>query len=312
VRHLLIFATLIAAIAFLQPQRVVAANAPTVAILDFSTKGLTSNWWGQFEPGVALSDLLTDQIVNTGKFNVLDRKALDSTLSEHHLGASGEVDATTAITAGRLVGARYLISGNIMQLAQTGKSGGGGLSFIPYVGALAGAVGTSRTTLKVAVRVVDARTGRIVLSFTDEVTAKATSFAGFGASADVGGGYGNSQFLSSSMGHLINDEAARIAAKIDPDKFSAAPSGPIISGHVLDVDADNIIINIGSAKGVEVGMYFDVVRVRQIKDPDSGQTLTVNQHVGTIQVTSVSTDTAEAKLVSGKGPAARDTVHSQS
>jgi len=312
VRRFLTIATFIGAAALVAvPQAVAAAGGPTVAVLDFSTKGLTSNWYGAWEPGVALSDLLTDQIVNLGKFNVLDRKNLDATLNEHHLGASGEVDQTTAITAGRLIGARYLISGNILQLAQTGRSGGGGGSLLPGVlGGIAGSVRTDRTTLKVAVRVVDAKTGQIVQSFTDEISQSATSLSGGGFSGYTGGGYSNQQFISSSMGHLVNDEAGRIAAKLDPDKFSSAPAGPILAGHVLQAEGTDIILNIGSAKGVQVGMFFDVLRVKQVKDPDSGRMLTINQHVGTIQVTSVSADTSEAKLMSGKA-LARDTVQSQ-
>ncbi|MEO6990800.1 MAG: CsgG/HfaB family protein [Candidatus Baltobacteraceae bacterium] len=288
-----------------------AGTGPSVAVLDFSTKGLTSNAWGNFEPGVALSDLLTDQIVKGGKFDVLDRKNLDSTLSEHSLAASGEVDSTSAITAGRLVGARYLISGNILQLDQTGRSGGGAGSFLPgLAGAVAGAVKTDRTTLRVAVRVVDARTGRIVQSFTDEQTEKATSFAAGAFSGYTAGGYSNEQFVNSSMGHLINSEATKIAADLDPTKFTSGAATAAISGHVLSVDGANVILNVGSAKGVTVGMYFDVVKIKRMKDPDSGKTLTVNENVGTIEVTSVSADTAVAKLVSGTA-SARYAVQSQ-
>src|ERR1700676_1786749 len=82
-----------------------AAGNPTVAVLDFTTVGLTSTWYGNFQPGVALSDLVTDQVVNSGKFDVLDRKNISSTLAEHNLSASGEIDPATAIAAGRLVGA---------------------------------------------------------------------------------------------------------------------------------------------------------------------------------------------------------------
>ena len=52
-------------------------------------------------------------MVNGGRFNVLDRTHLSSTLGEHQLAASGEVDPATAIKAGQLVGAHYLVTGNI-------------------------------------------------------------------------------------------------------------------------------------------------------------------------------------------------------
>ncbi|HZO93635.1 MAG TPA: CsgG/HfaB family protein [Candidatus Baltobacteraceae bacterium] len=277
------------------------AAPPKVAVLNFSTVGLTSNWYGQFEPGVALSDLVTDQMVNSGKFDMLDRKNLDATLNEHHLQASGEVDPATAINAGRLVGARYLISGNILQLDHTGSSGAAvGSAIGGIAGGLIGGVRSDRVTLKVAVRVVDAQTGRIVQSFSDEKTESATSFGGGGYSGWTAGSYGNQQFLSSSMGHLINDEAIAIATHLDPTKFTAGPPPISLSGHVIDVDGASIIINLGASKGVTVGSYFDVVKVKQIRDPDSGKYLTVNENVGKIEIMQVNADTAVGRVVSGK------------
>ncbi|MBD5633505.1 MAG: hypothetical protein IAI49_03400 [Candidatus Eremiobacteraeota bacterium] len=304
-RRFRIFSFLAAFVALLgSPSLTLAAGAPKVAVMDFSTVGLTSNWYGNFEPGVALSDLLTDQIVNGGKFDVLDRKNLDSTLNEHHLGASGEVDPTTAVSAGRLVGARYLISGNILQLDHVGHSGAGAGSILPgFIGAAAGSVSSDRVTLKVAVRVVDAQTGRIVQSFSDEKTARATSIGGGAFAGYAAGGYSNSSFINSSMGHLINDEAMTIASTIDPSKFTTGPAQPSLSGHVIDVDGGNVIVNIGSTRGAAIGAYFDVIKVKSIKDPDSGRFLSVKENIGKIEIMSVSGDTSIGRLVSGKAVA---------
>ena len=290
---------LLAVSVFGAPQPANAAG-PRVAVLDFGTAGLTGSSYGNFQPGVALSDLLTDQIVNSGKFDVMDRKSLDSTLSEHKLNASGEVDPTTAISAGRLIGARYLISGNVIELDQTGQSGAGAGGLIGGVaGGILGGVKTNRTTIKVAVKVVDAQTGRIVQSFSDEKTESATSISGSGFSGYTAGGYSNQQFVNSSMGHLINDEAILIAQHLDPSKFISGPAPPSLTGRVIDVDGANIIINIGASKGVTVGAFFDVVKVKQIKDPDSGRMLTANETVGKIQIMSVSGDTAVGRVVTG-------------
>jgi hypothetical protein len=68
---------------------------------------------------------------------------------------------------------------------------------------------------------------------------------------------------------------------------------------VIDVDGTNIIINIGSNKGVTVGAFFDVVKVKQIKDPDSGRMLTASETVGKIEIMTVSGDTAVGRVVSG-------------
>lgn len=277
-----------------------AAAQPPIAVLDFSTRGLTSDWWGSFEPGVALSDLLTDRMVNDGRFNVLDRSHLSSTLQEHQLGASGEVDPTTAITAGRLVGARYLITGNIIQLDQTGASGASAGSLLPGVfGAAAGGVSTHRVTIKVAVRVIDARTGQIVQSFSDEESRSGTSWSAGGFSGYAGGSYSNEQFVNSDMGHLIDDEAAKIAASIDPSRFRAGPAAPALSGNIAAIDGRNVIINIGSGAGVQAGQIFDIVKVKSIVDPTTHALLHVNENVGRLQIDSVTQTAAVGHVISG-------------
>jgi curli biogenesis system outer membrane secretion channel CsgG len=269
--------------------------------MNFSTQGLTSNESGGFEPGVALSDLLTDQLVQANKFSVLDRKTLDATLSEHQLSASGEVSPESAIMAGHLIGARYLITGNILQLDVTKQSGGnvGQLLPGPY-GAAVGGVNNQRVTLKVAVRVVDARTGAIVQSFTDEQTQSATSWNAGGFSGWTAGSYNNTQFTSSTMGHLINDEAGKIAAGIDPSRFAYGPAPNVIKGHVVAIDGKNIIISVGSSQGVQPGMLFDVVKTKSIVDPQSHQAVSVDETIGKIQIDTVSSAASVAHVVSGR------------
>jgi curli biogenesis system outer membrane secretion channel CsgG len=293
------------------------AAGPTVAVLDFSTQGLTSDWWGQFEPGVALSDLVTDQLVNGGNFNVVDRKHLADIMQEHQLTTGGEVSPATAIASGRLTGARYLITGNILQFDKTGGSNAGaaaGSLFGHVVGGLAGGIHTERVTLKVQVRVIDAVSGVIMQSFADEQTQSGTSWTGFGGGAGGGafgvGGYSNEQFTSSTMGHLINDEAGIIVKHIDPSKFQAAAPSGAIHGRILSVDGDDIILNIGSNRGVAVGQYFNVLSVKALKDPDSGRIINSEITKGTIQIVTVNSDSSVGKRVSGSVKAL-ETVKSQ-
>jgi curli biogenesis system outer membrane secretion channel CsgG len=272
-----------------------------IAVLNFSTRGLTSNWFGQFEPGVALSDLVTDELVNKNEFNVLDRTHIDSTLSEHQLAASGEVDPQTAISAGHLTGARYLVVGNILQLDQTGRSGGGLGGLMPGIlGAAAGAISTHRVTIKVAVHVVDALTGQIVQSFQDEETRKGTSWGAAGITGTAGAYAGNSQFINSDMGHLIDDEAQKIAATIDPARFNAGPVAPTLNGHIAAIDGSNIIINLGGNAGVQVGQYFDIIKLKSIVDPGTHSVLTVSENMGKLQIDSVSPTASVAHVISGK------------
>ncbi len=293
------------------PGAVAAQQArPAIAVLDFNTHGLTSDWYGSFQPGVALSDLLTDRMVNADRFNVVDRSHLSSTLSEHQLGASGEVDPQSAVTAGRLIGARYLVTGNILQLDQTGESGASAGSFLPgIIGAAAGGVSTHRVTIKVAVRVIDARTGQIVQSFADEETRSGTSWNTSGFSGYAGGSYSNSTFVNSDMGHLIDDEAGKIVASIDPSRFNAGPAAAVLTGHVAAIDGRNVIVDIGANVGVQVGQQFDIVKAKSIVDPTTHALLHVDETIGRLQIDSVSSNAAVGHVISGKA-AVRVTVTS--
>jgi curli biogenesis system outer membrane secretion channel CsgG len=284
------------------------AKQPSVAVLNFTTEGLTGDWWGEFEPGVAISDLVTDQLVNAGTFSVVDRKNLDSVLQEHKLSESGEVSPASIVQSGRLIGARYIITGNVLQFDQTGQSGAavGGL-IGGFAGAAIGGIKRNRVTLKVAVRVIDVQSGQILESFAGEKTESGTSWGAGGFGGGVAGGYENSSFISSTMGHLINDEAADIASHIDPAKLTGAPAGPALAGRIIEIDGSDIILNIGSSKGVEVGQYFDVLKERHIKDPDSGQVLTSTSTVAKIQIVSVSDQTAVGRKISGE-PVSGDRV----
>ena len=151
------------------PPAVQPPSSP-VAVLDFRTEGLTSNWWGQWQPGIALSDLVTSNLVSAG-YNVVDRTHLADVMREHSLSSSGEVSDASLIQSGRLTGAKFLIVGNILQFAHTGTSGAGAGALLPGIlGAVASGIKTDRVTLKVEVRIIDSTSGRILSSFNDEKT----------------------------------------------------------------------------------------------------------------------------------------------
>ena len=157
-----------------------------------------------------------------------------------------------------------------------------------------------RVTLKVQVHIIDTTTGSIVQSFAGEQTQAGTSWGAIGFAGLGAGGYGNENFTNSTMGHLINDEAIEIAGKLDPSTFTTGPAVAAISGRIIASDSGGIILNIGSAKGVQSGMFFDVVKLRQIKDPDSGKLLSVAAATGKVQITQVNADSAVATRISGE------------
>ena len=63
--------------------------------------------------GADLADDLTDALVSSGRFEVLDRRHLDEILCEHDLSLSGYIDEATAVKVGKLVGAAVLVGGRV-------------------------------------------------------------------------------------------------------------------------------------------------------------------------------------------------------
>lgn len=278
-----------------------SANEPRIAVVDFGMHGLTSDWWGAFQPGVALSDLLTDKLTNKGGFTVVDRQNLDSVIQEHRLSQSGMVSPATAVQAGRFIGARYVVVGNILQFDRTGGSSASAGGFLGHFSGIAGGtLNSERVTLRAQARVIDVQTGQIVQSITKELTKKNSQFSVGASNWTHGGSYSNGDFTSSTMGHLIEDEAEQISAEIDPSHFHAigSPAGSM-RGVIIGIDQQDIILNIGSRNGVNVGDYFNVMKTRSFHDPSTGRTLTSNSPVATLQITSVNGETAVGRVTSG-------------
>ena len=86
-------------------------------------------------PTKTLTAPLQDACARSGRFELLERRDLAAIAKEHDLQASGMISGDSAVKTGKLLGARYLISGNL---------GAIGASWVLYV------------------QVTDAETGKIV------------------------------------------------------------------------------------------------------------------------------------------------------
>lgn len=140
-------------------------DRPVVAVIEF--KNQTSAAWWQNGVGRELSDMLSNELLGTGVFKVVERRKLDNVLSEQDLGASGRVSKSTAAKMGKVTGAQYLITGSVSHFEQSGSKGGG----ISFKGISLG--GKKKTaSLGIDIRVINATTGEIEYARTVEATSK--------------------------------------------------------------------------------------------------------------------------------------------
>jgi curli biogenesis system outer membrane secretion channel CsgG len=279
-----------------------AGAQPRIAVSPFSSAGLNP-WWGpNVDPGAALADILSDRLVHAGTYAVIDRDHVDQVLREQNLSRTGDVTPATESKLGRMLGVSYLFVGRVVQFDKTAAQGGalGGI----IRGALGGAaVGNTKTVLRVSLKVIEANSGRIVEAIDDEQSASASSFtvggAGFGSGGAAGGKYTSSEFQSSAMGKLLTSVADDLTAKLDAGKLVPSAPAAAVGGRILSTEGGTIVLNIGSDKGVQDGMIFDVVDVKTFTDPDTHRPITTEIKRGSIQVISVSRDSALAKKISG-------------
>lgn len=92
------------------------ANVPTVAVMDFT--GLMVGEGGNSAPlGKAVSAMLVTELSGREGIRVIERQRLQDLLMEQRLTLSGRVAEETAIQVGQLIGAQYVIHGQVTSIA---------------------------------------------------------------------------------------------------------------------------------------------------------------------------------------------------
>jgi curli biogenesis system outer membrane secretion channel CsgG len=182
-----------------------AYNGPKarVAVSQFTDRtakgaGYGGYHWYNPQIGNGMADMLSDALLQSNRFIVLERQALGAVLQEQDLAASGRVSRETGASIGQIEGAELLIKGAVTEFepGAAGAGGGAGLGSFGWGGAVVGGVlgGLRQSHVAIVLQVVDARTSRILFSTTIEGRANDFNLggflAGFGRSFGAGAGLG--------------------------------------------------------------------------------------------------------------------------
>ncbi len=124
-----------------------------------------------------LGDMLTTALFQTGRFILLERRRLGPILAEQDLSRGGRIDPKTAAPIGQLEGAELLMTVDVVRFRRRELTLGGALlGAISIIGSILtrAAVRDSRvplfgvayltSTIWLDVKIIDARTGRVVLT----------------------------------------------------------------------------------------------------------------------------------------------------
>jgi curli biogenesis system outer membrane secretion channel CsgG len=159
------------------------SEKPRIAVLEFEAKA-DQQWyqWWRNSGAAAIQDVVVTELVKAGKFRVIERSQLEAILREKNLALSGDVDASTAVKAGKLLGVKYLLTGAVTEY---GSDTAGG--HIPSVGGLPSlGGGRKKFTAAVNARLIDVESGEIVWAdeARDSAQKGSVRVGGFGGGSD--------------------------------------------------------------------------------------------------------------------------------
>lgn len=138
-RTRLIQLALLCLLAFAAPSQSAPAN-PRLAVLPLDS---SSERWSPSDE-LAAEETIVAKLAASARFRVLDREVSGASLREKNLSLPSKLDPQTAILAGQLIGADYLLTGSITDepASPTARD--------------------SKTVVSVSLRLMDAKTGAIV------------------------------------------------------------------------------------------------------------------------------------------------------
>jgi curli biogenesis system outer membrane secretion channel CsgG len=156
------------------------STKPRIAVLEFKNKA-DNQWW--YHGGAeAAQDVFVTELVKSGKFRVVEREQLEALMREKNLTLSGDVDPSSAVRIGKLLGVNYLLTGAVTEYGATDKSAhGSGIGRLPGFSA-----GKRSFVAAMNARLIDTSTGEI--AWADEARGEESSVkvsvGGFGGGVD--------------------------------------------------------------------------------------------------------------------------------
>ncbi|MCP4129680.1 MAG: hypothetical protein GY754_01570 [bacterium] len=88
------------------------AEKMRIAVIDFQPKDVSKN------VAMKVSELIRNEMVDVGKFVIIERAQMSAILGEHELAQSGCTDVSCAVEVGKLISARKILVGSVMQLGR--------------------------------------------------------------------------------------------------------------------------------------------------------------------------------------------------
>jgi curli biogenesis system outer membrane secretion channel CsgG len=241
-----------------------------------------SNQINSFQPtwnvGSGLADVLTDELIKTDRFCVLERVELGQVLGELKVQEGKLTRPEGKAAAGRLKNVEYFVKGRVTDFGQV--SSNQGWAMLDWA-----------NVFGQRFQVIEVESGRIVLSRTIERTARADQGTAGATYKNVT--FGGGAFYQTPLGRVTAD-ATREAVLQIVQAIASQPWRP----RIALVQGEQIIVNGGQDRGVRKGDVYKVVEHgKTITDPDTGDNLAQlpGRQLGQVEITVVNDRYSEAK-----------------
>ena len=269
--------------------------------------------------GNGLTDILSTELSNTGKFNIIDRQHVDELTKEIDFGASGYGKKSSFAQKGNLLGAEYLLMGEVTNFSYTEQRGaprnkvnllGPNTIVIDYI---------KNADVRVDFHLIDVSTGEHVVDEAGIGHASAKSETSeFYLWQQIISGSGSFESSSSLIGKATTDAVKDVVRKLSSlsDTVRQRASEAALNagmdslgeakGEVAAEEGGGLWIlgGIGSANGLRVGDHLRLVHENVVKDKSGNIVYRKPMEIGSMEVTDVSQpDHAEARFLPAAGAA---------
>jgi len=260
-----------------------------IAVMDFENKAGVAS---KFRIGSGMAEMLTTALINSDRFIVVERRAIQDVLAEQDFGASSRTAQEAAARFGKILNAQILVRGAVTEFSQT--STGGGQAF-RYQGFSLGMSGR-KAHVAVNIRLYDSTTGQVLDSQRCEGSAGSSGLSFAYSESDWA--VGTSTFQATPLGEAtqaaINKAIYFIIMRMQDVSWE---------GRIVKAAGSVIYLNCGVNSGIKVGDNFSVYKQgEELIDPETGISLGSEvSKIGSVQVVEVQDKFSKATIISGVG-----------
>ena len=240
-----------------------AQELENITVLPFD--GWTGNARAAREYQNALTDKIATKIIQSHRFNVIDRSYLDKVLTEQDLHLTGLIDESTVVQMGKILGVHKLIIGSFTRSStehhKAEYSSGQKVSEAYY-----------SAVVQTSIKLLDVESARYL---------EAAEAEGIGQGAD----------RRNALLNALDEVAAAVMKSFE--KYFA------IQAYITSIDKARVTLDRGSSGGVKAGMNFLVYDIPGSDNQAMPAIGAGNKSVGIVRIVSTESETALGRIMAG-------------